>query len=213
MRRSELSEIPPTNLAPVAFAFECGLAVATALVGWLLEISPYRALHSPPNRWGSLAVIGVLGAVPPSLFLLAFLRTRAAWARALRQEIERRVLPLFALSRPSELVAVSLAAGVAEEFLFRGLIQDGIHQTYPGLVGAGVSMGVAALLFGLLHWVTVAYAVMATGMGIYLGVLFWVSDSLIVPILAHGIYDVVAFFWLLRGRVPSPPSAPSDFPS
>ena len=63
------------------------------------------------------------------------------------------------------------------------------------------SLGLVAgsLIFGVLHTVTRAYAVLATLMGLYLGGLLLVTDSLLVPMLVHAVYDAVAFLILVRG--------------
>lgn len=52
------------------------------------------------------------------------------------------------------------------------------------------------MIFALLHWITPMYALLAGICGIYLGLLldFGQDRNLISPILAHALYDLIAFF-------------------
>ena len=45
---------------------------------------------------------------------------------------------------------------------------------------------------------TPAYAVLATGIGLYLGGVLIATESLVVPIIIHALYDFAAFLVLLR---------------
>ena len=93
-------------------------------------------------------------------------------------------------------------AGIGEELLFRGVLQPALAAHLPTWI-AVVAVGT---LFGLAHWLTAAYAVLAGIVGIYLGALFALSGNLLVPIAAHACYDLVALFVLARVKQTSPPS-------
>ena len=58
----------------------------------------------------------------------------------------------------------------------------------------------AAVVFGLLHAVTLTYAVLGTLLGLLLGWLYLDSGNLLGPMIAHSVYDAVALAWLLRRR-------------
>ena len=96
--------------------------------------------------------------------------------RAIRRLYRETLRPLFATVRPHEIAAVSLAAGLGEELLFRGAVQAEF-----GVVAASVLFGVAhiggrsSLVFGL--WVVV--------MGLGLGGLAHVTGGLLAPVVAH----------------------------
>lgn len=200
MSSRRLFEIDTGNIAPVAFAFECGLAVVAVAIGSLIDFSPLRTLNDlSVNQWREV-LIGGVAAGPPFLFLIAMPRIRYQWARNLQAKVQQEILPMFAQAKRYELVAVSLAAGFSEELFFRGLLQDGLFQWNPTLTGAVISIAIAAIIFGGLHAVTRAYAVLATIMGAYLGILFWYTDSVLAAMFAHGTYDCLAFFWLMRNR-------------
>jgi len=128
------------------------------------------------------------------LGLIWIARSHVAWCVRLQQFSAEMIVPLFAGSSAAELALVSLCAGVGEELLFRGLVQSAVgHWISPG-----VGLLVAGLLFGLAHPLSIAYAVLATLAGIYLGGLFLACDNLLVPIVTHAVYDFLALLYLLR---------------
>ncbi len=91
---------------------------------------------------------------------------------------------MFSEAKLPDLCFISVFAGLAEELLFRGVIQVKL-----GIVGASI-------IFGLLHFLTPAYFIIATLMGFYLGFLFQYYDSLLIPIQLHFIYDLGALIYL-----------------
>ena len=116
----------------------------------------------------------------------------------LNQAVDRFVVPLFAGCTWSDFAAISLIGGFGEELLFRGVVQAGLGHwlgTVPGWV-------LASVLFGLVHCITPAYAVIAALVGAYLGGLWLWSGNLLAPIVTHAVYDFVALAYLTR-RVPT----------
>lgn len=90
-------------------------------------------------------------------------------------------------------VGIGLAAGLGEEWLFRGVIQ---YQLTDLLQGQMVySVAVSSVLFGLLHAVTPLYALLATLASVYFGTLYSVSDNLCVPVVCHAVYDIGALLY------------------
>jgi membrane protease YdiL (CAAX protease family) len=90
--------------------------------------------------------------------------------------------------------------------LFRGLLQPAIAGLWAGPAGVWLGLAGASLLFGLAHAVTRAYVVLAALVGAYLGGLWLATGNLLVPVVAHGLYDFAAILWLLGSarRAPSP---------
>jgi membrane protease YdiL (CAAX protease family) len=74
------------------------------------------------------------------------------------------------------------------------------HSPAGAMVGDWVAIVSVAVLFGLLHAVNAAYAVLAALMGLYLGWLWTATGNLAVPIVAHAVYDFLALEYILRGR-------------
>ena len=140
-------------------------------------------------------VIGCLSTLP-LLGLLAYVYRSSAESlieirRILHEAIGQRLLHCSWL----DLLFLAALAGVSEEFLFRGAFQLWLetYHPYAGLVGC-------SLLFGLCHAVTPTYAVLATLIGAYLGWMMWWTEppNLLIPILCHSLYDLVAFVVVRR---------------
>nr|WP_303646822.1 CPBP family intramembrane glutamic endopeptidase [Haloarchaeobius salinus] len=88
-----------------------------------------------------------------------------------------------------------LIVAPAEEYLFRGVVQGRLRETF-GPVGAVVG---SSLLFGSVHLANytgsveqvVAGALLIAGTGAVLGALYEWTDNLTVPIVTHALYNVV----------------------
>jgi len=92
------------------------------------------------------------------------------------------------------LVLLSLLAGVGEELLFRGAIQGWLMaHTDPVTAVLG-----ASVLFGLVHYVSFTYLLVATGLGLILGAAYALSESLALVMIWHAVYDMIALYCLLR---------------
>ncbi len=92
---------------------------------------------------------------------------------------------------PGRSLVLALIAGIAEELLFRGVLQTVAERTFP--VFAAILLTNA--IFGALHARTLFYAILAMMIGCWLGLLFHWTGSLMAPIIAHALYDFIAFRW------------------
>lgn len=137
---------------------------------------------------------GVAATLPLLGLLRWCLRTEWGPVRGLVELVEEHLTPYLAGASVGGIVLVSLMAGIGEEVLFRGVIQAGLADRLP----AWLAVGIAAVLFGVAHWLTVSYAVFATLIGVYLGILFFVTDNLLAPAVTHALYDLVALSVLVR---------------
>ena len=111
--------------------------------------------------------------------------------------IDKQLAPYLTGATAGGIVLLSLLAGVGEEVLFRGVIQEGLTQRLP----AWLAVGIGAILFGAAHWLTTTYAVFAAFIGAYLGILFLMTGNLLVPTVTHALYDVAALAILARRRL------------
>ena len=89
---------------------------------------------------------------------------------------------------PARILLLSTAAGVSEELLFRGVLQTWL----TGKSNIFVALILTNIVFGLLHFRTIAYVVIAGLVGVYLGVVFYLVGDLTAPIITHALYDVAA---------------------
>ena len=144
---------------------------------------------------------GIAATAPLVILLRWGLTTRWPPAVQFVRLVEERIGPLFAGAGAAPLALVALSAGIAEEALFRGVIQSALADRLPGVA----AIALTALLFGLLHWVSAVYAVLACLVAVYLGVLFQTTGNLLVPITTHALYDLVALLALARMKPESSP--------
>ena len=176
-----------SKLVVLAFLVE-GVALILALVLARIWSIPLLPLSEHLLRD---ILIGTAGAALPFvlfIFSLSEKGKKIPIIRSLRTTITGDIRTLFASSTFIDICLISIAAGLAEELLFRGVIQ------------AKWGILAASILFGLLHSVTPVYILLATVIGFYIGLLYHVFQSLLIPIQLHCIYDFGALIYL-RYRV------------
>jgi membrane protease YdiL (CAAX protease family) len=100
----------------------------------------------------------------------------------------------------AELVFLALVVGPTEEMLFRGLIQTGLNASLGVRSLWRLRWGtvIAALLFGLFHFINLAYQPLGTTLlqvftaiviGLVFGLLYDRTRNLVGASLAHGVAD------------------------
>jgi membrane protease YdiL (CAAX protease family) len=185
----------------LAVFFEGGLALLSLLLGWRLGHPPLRHFvwSLEDALWGVVATLPLL-----ALFLAILKWPIGPLARA-KHFCENEVEPLLHDSSWSEIGLVSLSVGVSEEMLFRGVFQAALTNW----LGVPMGLGLASVLFGLLHPISVHYMVMAAFLGLYLGTVWIVSGNLLTVIVVHTLYDFAALSYLIRIRPPHRGSADS----
>jgi hypothetical protein len=142
--------------------------------------------------------LGVVCALPLLGGLVWLERHPIGILQELMRVVADEVVPLFRGTSVFGLLAISLAAGVGEELLFRGFLQTTLADNWSGPVGALAGLLVASLVFGLCHALCWGYAVVAMLIGLFLGILFLVTDSLVAPMTTHAVYDFCALLHMLR---------------
>ena len=158
-------------------------------LGWALKSPFYEqvALMWQAFVWGAVAT------APP--LLLMWLGTRTQWGPLLRiMRQTEKLLPQFAACSYFELALISSLAGVAEEALFRGVIQTALGAwLHPW-----AALLITSALFGLGHLITPMYALLAGLLGLYLGGLAMIYNNLLLVMVVHALYDFVALVYLAR---------------
>jgi len=196
---------PPEDEAParrhfalMAVAFEGGLVAVALGLGWLVGQDPLESFHwsLADAGWGAVATL------PPLALLWLCLKCPIRPAKRMVRVVDELLAPLFRDCRILDLAVISALAGLSEEMLFRGVIQQAVADAMPGPAGMWLGLAVAAILFGLAHRVTNTYALFAGLIGLYLGAVWLITDNLLVPITAHALYDFLALiFWVRIRRV------------
>jgi membrane protease YdiL (CAAX protease family) len=143
---------------------------------------------------GQSLLWGVLATLPLLVALVWVMKRSGGPLGRLRDFVVGELGPILVRSSTAELALLAALAGVGEELLFRGVIQAGLMQLAP----ASVALFSASLLFGVAHFATSTYAMVAGMMGLYLGGLFLLQGSVLTPIVTHGLYDFVALLLLVQ---------------
>ena len=189
--------------APVltlAVFFEGGLGGAAFLLAIFLSFPLLQQIPTSGREWIEGILIGLLISLPPLIFLAATGRARWRPLRRVSWIIDRFLVPMFRGRSLATLFFVSLMAGVGEELFFRGFVQEYVAVTVGGGLGVALGLTAGAVLFGLVHPMTVGYIVYAAVMGAYLGLALIITDNLLVPITAHAFYDFIALIYYARIR-------------
>ena len=169
---------------------ELGLAGVAWVLGWFLEVAPLVYFS-----WDAIdALLGVAACIPLLAVFLFLMCCPIGTLSSFKRALEKIIRPIFGGCTLVELAAVSLAAGVGEEILFRGVLQPAFSRW----LGPWIGLAVASLLFGALHPSSWSYVLIATIFGLYLGACWMASGNLLVPVIAHGLYDFLALAYLLR---------------
>lgn len=171
---------------------EGGVFFIAFLLGYIFTINP--AFHLIWD-WQDF-FLGVVGIIPLLVLLGVVMKVSWPTFSRIRQFLLKEIGAQIASCAWYDLLAIAILAGVAEEILFRGFLQVKMEMTF-GWTGGWILSNV---LFGLLHFVSLGYAICAGIAGLYLGWLFDATDqrNLLIPIVTHGLYDYVAFVLLAR---------------
>jgi membrane protease YdiL (CAAX protease family) len=172
-----------------ALLFQGGIGVI-GLVAILLFGIP--VLLVGPGLWPSI-LLGALGATLTYAALLLLTRVPGLFP----ENLERQMQGLYDFASsysPAVLILLSLLAGVGEELLFRGAIQGWLMANTDPVT----AVLAASVLFGLVHYVSFTYFLVATGLGLILGAAYLLSESLVLVMVWHALYDMIALYCLLR---------------
>ena len=176
----------PRRIFGLALGTQSLLIVAAWVISRVLDITP---------AWGDPVkdtVIG-LGAAFALAIVNYLLLTRAPenWlVNGVRAVYDEVLLPLFSRLGGVSIIVLGAAAGLGEEWLFRGVVQPAL-----GLPAASV-------VFGLAHvggLKMLPFGIWAAVMGLVMGGLAIATDGIIAPIVAHGVYDMLALEYIRRG--------------
>lgn len=189
---------PTDSLAFIASAVVLGEAgYAVVAVAFLLLTRrglAYLDLSLPTSSWGLVAAV----TVGLSVFRLAALvASSAAGIEAAPSSVVEFDVPLSVLL-PVLIVASVLVIGPAEELLFRGVVQKYLRERFSAraaVLGAG-ALFAAIHVLALVTTSTVGVAfslLMVFVIGVVLGWLYERTGSLPAAMLAHGLYDALAF--------------------
>ncbi len=186
------SPINEQNFFKVACYFEGSLIVVAIVLGWIADIDPYANII-----FSETAVFyGIIGTIPLFIFFVALYQIQIDAFQQVKRTLLETLAPSMHRYHWTDLFVLGAIAGITEEILFRGVIQPWMESSW------GMTSGLIAssIIFGLVHAVTPLYALLATLVGIYLGLAmdYGGERNLLTPIIIHGLYDFLAFLVIVR---------------
>ncbi|MBF0316539.1 MAG: CPBP family intramembrane metalloprotease [Nitrospirae bacterium] len=178
-----MEAIERRRVVVLAIVVEGGLLLLAAVLSGRLRIELVFGSEHPLRD----CLLALAWTIPPVAVFILSLSDRAmslSFMAKMRQFVIQHIRTMFIDTTLVDIVFICMLAGASEEALFRGIIQAKF-----GIIWASV-------VFGLLHFISPAYFVFATAMGLYLGWVFAMYESLFVPILIHFLYDLGAIVYL-----------------
>ncbi|MCC5858478.1 MAG: CPBP family intramembrane metalloprotease [Ectothiorhodospiraceae bacterium] len=167
-----------------------GMVIPLALgLALIVGVTPWADFHLTAEA----LLIAVLATAPLVIGFRATANARSPWFRDLDELIRPTLTTLFRDRSEGAVVLVCLLAGLGEELLFRGFLQAWLSE----LLSPWMGVALAAVAFGLLHFLSFTYLVIATALGLYLGVLYELTGNLLIVCLVHALYDWAAIRYLL----------------
>ena len=137
------------------------------------------------------ALLALAFAIPPVVDLLGLPMAQHSIAETI--EADPSVALVF-------LPVSILIVGPAEEFIYRGIVQTRLREVFD----ARSAVGVAAVIFASVHFLayldpanvagtvtTIAFVLLP--LGAILGGVYEYTENLVVPALAHGLYNAITF--------------------
>jgi len=117
------------------------------------------------------------------------------WMQSMEDEAMQQVKFMLGKHTMSELITniifISLFAGIGEELFFRGVLQRLFIKAFKN---PWVGIIVTAFLFSALHVQFFGF-IPRFLLGILLGAVYWYSGSLLTAIVAHFLYDAFFIVW------------------
>ncbi len=183
----------------IVLVTEAVLAVVGLVVGRWIG-TPILEDARVDLRSGVLALAATL---PLVAFVFWGMRTELAFFVRFREPFRKTLVPLFASCSLLELLLISIMAGIGEEVFFRAFLQGSLGR----VVNPWIALAVVSAVFGVVHMVSIGYAIFAGLLGFYLGTLLLLTGNLFVAVAVHALFDFVAILLVSRMTF-SPASEP-----
>lgn len=182
----------PAQFFKTACLFEASLILLAIFLGWIADIDPFAHI-----RFSETAVFyGLIGTLPLFILFQAMQYLPYPEIQKIRRLLMETLGPSLKHCNWADLMVLAGIAGIAEEILFRGVLQPWLENHW----GLNAGLLLSNLVFGAVHAVTPLYFIVATLVGIYLGLSldYGGERNLLVPIIIHGLYDFLAFLVIMR---------------
>lgn len=168
----------------LSFLFAGAVLISTANVSW----SGWSA-----QPWWDVLLGIVAALVTYGLMYLVYLYGGRFSARLLVDV--QKIVQHFVGYSWLKITCVALLAGVGEELLFRIALQGWLSSQGQPL---WLAIFAPALVFGLLHFISWPYFILATFIGLVFGVTYHLSDSAALVMIWHAVYDLIALGVMIK---------------
>ena len=160
-------------------------SIGLLLLGTLIVlIADFKIPYFGPLELWSLPLGIFLGAISYSI---VFLVITGPYKEQFQPDIDK-LLNLSKTFRLRDVVILSALAGFGEELIFRVIIQGALSSMTIEVI----ALLATALIFALLHAVSIYYFLATLVIGIVFGVAYSVTDSFLLVAVWHTSYDLLA---------------------
>jgi membrane protease YdiL (CAAX protease family) len=148
-----------------------------------------RREHVDPGQWGS-AVLVILGAVGLVSILIVGIQLLAQVVPAIQTAMDNynEMSKNFVGSGSIPLIILTtcIAVPIAEDLVFRGIIQGELRRAMP----AWLAISIQAVIFALVHGdpIQISYVIIPA---VFLGLVYEWTKSIYVPIVMHMTFNLV----------------------
>ncbi len=182
---------PQTPGLGVVLVSQLAIVVLGVAGIWALDVT----LPAANINWMIASALGITLAVITFVIFLIIYRVGGRFAQMLLDDL-RRVWGLFNGYSWGKITFIAALAGIGEELLFRGFFQTWMNGYLP----IGWAILIASLVFAALHYLSHAYFICAVIMSIAFGVGYYLSGSLLMVVVWHGVYDLIALGVIVKYR-------------
>ncbi|MBB6522374.1 CPBP family intramembrane glutamic endopeptidase [Pseudoteredinibacter isoporae] len=188
-------KVATPQIPQISFSLIIKSQLGLALLGFVLA-GGYRGNWQIEDA--IFVLYGVLLALASFLLLFMVYKTLPRMVQSLNRDLEIYGTMIGHMNN-WQLAVIGVLAGLSEEWLFRAFLQDFI-MGFSGndSLGSAIAIVIASLGFAALHGLSRLYFLFTFIMGLMLGYAYHLSGSLLMVIIWHGIYDIIALIWLKR---------------
>ena len=189
--------------------------IPSLLFAYFSDPKPFYYLGlQPPQKaiYWLLAIVIMFVAIPAVEYIGAlnqkinFGTETQKWMKGMEEEATKQIQFMLAKHTPGELftnlIFISLFAGVGEEIFFRGVLQRMFIRAFKN---PWMGIVLTATIFSAFHFQFFGFFP-RLALGIVLGAIYWYSGSLWPAIIAHFIYDgfIIVLVYLNPSMINNP---------